>query len=84
MVVTELRRVSGSTCDLLDLIKRITNAEATLESLREIWIGKTSTSDMMTFVDGLLNFEKEAIELRKSEIMARTEHGNCRLCAEDR
>jgi len=68
VTVPRLDRLARSTCDLLDIVERIGQAEAGLRSLAEPWADTTTPAGCMvlTFFAGVAEFERSLIHERTS------------------
>jgi DNA invertase Pin-like site-specific DNA recombinase len=73
VIVTRLDRLARSTRDLLNILDRISKAEASFRSLADAW-ADTSTAHgrlIVTVLGGLAEFERELIRARTGEGRAR-------------
>lgn len=71
VIVAELTRVSRSTIDLIDIVKRIQEAGADIKSLKESWLDTTTSGGklMLTIFAGLAEFERDLIVERVKDGM---------------
>lgn len=69
LIVTRLDRLARSTLDLLSIIKRIADVNATFKSLADTWADTTTAHGrlMLTVLGGLAEFERELIKARTGE-----------------
>jgi DNA invertase Pin-like site-specific DNA recombinase len=69
LIVSRLDRLARSTRDLLNIVKQVTDAEATFRSIKETWADTTTARGrlIMTVLGGLAEFERELIVERTSE-----------------
>jgi DNA invertase Pin-like site-specific DNA recombinase len=69
LVVTRLDRLARSTGDLLNLIKELSERQASFLSLAERWADTTTPAGrlMLTVLGGLAEFERELIKARTTE-----------------
>jgi DNA invertase Pin-like site-specific DNA recombinase len=75
LIVTRLDRLARSTRDLLNILDRITKAEASFKSLGDAWADTTTAHGrlMVTVLGGLAEFERELIMARTGEGRARAQ-----------
>lgn len=71
VVVAELTRVSRSTIDLINVVKRIQEAGADIKSIKESWLDTTTSGGklMLTIFAGLAEFERDLIVERVKDGM---------------
>ena len=69
LIVSRLDRLARSSRDLLNVIKQITDAEASFKSLRDQWADTTTAHGrlILTVLAGLAEFERELIVERTGE-----------------
>lgn len=69
VVVVDLTRLSRSTTDLFDIVKRIQDKGANIKSLKESWLDTTTPQGklMFTIFAGLAQFERDLISQRTKE-----------------
>jgi DNA invertase Pin-like site-specific DNA recombinase len=73
LLVTRLDRLARSTRDLLNTLSAITGKGAEFRSLADGWADTTASHGrlMLTFLDGLTEFERQSIRARTGEGRAR-------------
>lgn len=73
VVVTHFDRLARSTSDLLDILKRITDAGGQFKSLAESWADTTTAAGrpMVTMIGGFAQFEREITMARTREGLRR-------------
>jgi DNA invertase Pin-like site-specific DNA recombinase len=69
VLVTRLDRLARSTRDLLNILDRISKADAQFRSLRETWADTTTPIGrlMVTIIGDIAEFERELIRARTSD-----------------
>lgn len=63
LIVAELTRVSRSTQDLINIVNRVTEAGATIKSIKDQWLDTTTAQGrlMLTIFAGLAEFERDLL-----------------------
>lgn len=63
LIVAELTRVSRSTQDLISIVNRVTEAGATIKSIKDQWLDTTTAQGrlMLTIFAGLAEFERDLL-----------------------
>ena len=81
LVVTRLDRLARSTSDLLNLMKDLSDRQASFLSLAERWADTTTPTGrlILTVLGGLAEFERELIKARTTEGRERAKARGVRL-----
>jgi DNA invertase Pin-like site-specific DNA recombinase len=81
LVVTRLDRLARSTTDLLNLMKDLSDRQASFLSLADRWADTTTPTGrlILTVLGGLAEFERELIKARTAEGRARAKARGVRL-----
>lgn len=71
LIVSELTRVSRSTQDLINIVSRVTEAGASIQSLKDKWLDTTTAQGklMLTIFAGLAEFERDLLIERTKDGM---------------
>jgi DNA invertase Pin-like site-specific DNA recombinase len=72
ILISDLTRLSRSTKDLFNLVKKIEKNGANIKSLKESWLDTTTSQGklMFTFMAGISQFERDLISERTKEGLA--------------
>lgn len=74
VLITDLTRISRSTKDLLNIVERIKDKEASIKSLKDTWLDTTTQNPyndfLLTVMSGLSQLERDLISQRTKEGLA--------------